>query len=177
MQVSPILGLVEVGKGRIAVYGDSNCLDGSHMVTNCYWLLRKFLDFTSRNIKDPVLFSDSAKTNKPLHVDKSQLPIRRTDVNFSSYSSVVGKDLICHRDTRFEFWGTRGIHQRIGRNRKLPGYQAISVASDANTTMGSNLKLDELTIQDSSRNHSEVNERNKSRTSIDFLGLLNRDEV
>ncbi|XP_042376631.1 subtilisin-like protease SBT6.1 isoform X1 [Zingiber officinale] len=178
-KVFPILGLVEVGKGRIAVYGDSNCLDGSHMVTNCYWLLRKFLDFTSRNIKDPVLFSDSSKTNKPLHVDKSQLPVRRTDVNFSSYSSVVGKDLICHRDTRFEFWGTRGygIHQHIGRNRKLPVYQPIDMASDANTTMGLNLKSDEFTIQDSSRNHSEVIDRNKSRTSIDFLGLLNRDEV
>ncbi|XP_042382755.1 subtilisin-like protease SBT6.1 isoform X3 [Zingiber officinale] len=178
-KVFPILGLIEVGKGRIAVYGDSNCLDGSHMVTNCYWLLRKFLDFTSRNIKDPVLFSDSSKTNKPLHVDKSQLPVRRTDVNFSSYSSVVGKDLICHRDARFEFWGTReyGIHQHIGRNRKLPVYQPIDMASDANTTMGLNLKSDEFTIQDSSRNHSEVIDRNKSRTSIDFLGLLNRDEV
>uniref|UniRef100_A0A7I4FMN5 Peptidase S8/S53 domain-containing protein n=1 Tax=Physcomitrium patens TaxID=3218 RepID=A0A7I4FMN5_PHYPA len=28
---SPILGAVDAGKGRIAVYGDSNCLDSSHM--------------------------------------------------------------------------------------------------------------------------------------------------
>lgn len=33
VQVDPaILGLMSSGKGRVAVYGDSNCLDSSHMV-------------------------------------------------------------------------------------------------------------------------------------------------
>lgn len=53
---SPILGAVEVGKGRVAVYGDSNCLDSSHMVSNCYWLLKKLLDFTSSSDQNPVIF-------------------------------------------------------------------------------------------------------------------------
>ncbi|CAL9092331.1 unnamed protein product [Musa acuminata var. zebrina] len=177
-KVSPILGLAEVGKGRVAVYGDSNCLDGSHMVTNCYWLLRKILDFTNGNVKDPVLFSDSAKTSKPLHEEESRLPLRRTDVNFSSYSSVVGKDLICHHDSRFEVWGTKGygIHQLTGRNRKR--YSTIDMVNDSNNTVIEfNVEVDEATTHKGSGNYSGLVDRNKSRNSIDFLGLLNHDEV
>ncbi|KDO48896.1 hypothetical protein CISIN_1g0401331mg, partial [Citrus sinensis] len=133
---SPILGLLEVGEGRIAVYGDSNCLDSSHMVTNCYWLLRKILDFTSANIRDSVLFSDSSKHDTPLVEDDNQLPSRRTDVNFSSYSAVVGKDLACRSDSRFEVWGTKGynLDVREGDKRK-PGYPVFHVGRGFNSTM------------------------------------------
>ncbi|KAI3443807.1 hypothetical protein Pfo_000472 [Paulownia fortunei] len=132
---SPILGLLEVGGGRIAVYGDSNCLDSSHMVTNCYWLLKKILDFTARNIRDPVLFLDSSRQDKTLHLDDNQLPSRRTDVNFSTYSAVVGKELICGSDSRFEVWGTKGYDFNArGRNRRLPGYAAIDLGGGLNST-------------------------------------------
>lgn len=132
---SPILGLLQVGEGGIAVYGDSNCLDSSHMVTNCYWLLKKILDFTNSNIKDPVLFSDSAKQDKPLYEDDYQLPSRRTDVNFSAFSAVEGKDLICLGDARFEVWGTKGYNLHVrGRNRRLPGYPVIDLGRGLNTT-------------------------------------------
>lgn len=178
MQLSSILGLVEIGRGRIAVYGDSNCLDSSHMVTNCYWLLRKILDFTNKNVKDPVLFADSVKTKEPLHEDGRELPSRRTDVNFSSYSAVVGKDLICHHDSRFEVWRTKGYVQLIGRNRKLPGYPTIDPGTDLNITMmGSNLRSDEVTMQIDGGKSSGAIGRNKFHNSVDFLGLLNRDEV
>nr|GEX31849.1 subtilisin-like protease SBT6.1 [Tanacetum cinerariifolium] len=123
---SAILGLVEVGGSRIAVYGDSNCLDSSHMVTNCYWLLRKILDFTGSNVKDPILFSKSVKQKAALHQDDHQLPSRRTDLNFSTYSAVVGKELTCRSDSRFDVWGTKGYSLQVrGRNRRLPGYKAI----------------------------------------------------
>ncbi|XP_047970773.1 subtilisin-like protease SBT6.1 isoform X1 [Salvia hispanica] len=133
---SPILGLVEVGEeGRIAVYGDSNCLDSSHMVTNCYWLLKKILDFTASNIRDPVLFSDSSRQDKALHLDDNQLPSRRTDVNFSTYSQVADKELICRSDSRFEVWATKGydLHVR-GRNHRLPGYAAVDLGQGSNST-------------------------------------------
>lgn len=46
----PILGLYENRShplsGRIAVYGDSNCLDSSHMTKDCFWLLDALLEFT-----------------------------------------------------------------------------------------------------------------------------------
>lgn len=133
---SPILGLLEVGEGRIAVYGDSNCLDSSHMVTNCYWLLRKILDFTSANIRDSVLFSDSSKHDTPLVEDDNQLPSRRTDVNFSSYSAVVGKDLACRSDSRFEVWGTKGYNLDVREgDKKKPGYPVFHVGRGFNSTM------------------------------------------
>ncbi|KAL4304353.1 hypothetical protein GQ457_10G021790 [Hibiscus cannabinus] len=130
---SPILGLLEVGEGRVAVYGDSNCLDSSHMVTNCYRLLRKILDFTGSNIKDPVLFSKSVKQDTPLYEDDNHLSSRRTDVNFSVYSAVIGKELICQSDSRFEVWGTKGYSLHIrGRNRKLPGYHVFDLGRGLN---------------------------------------------
>lgn len=133
---SPILGLLEVGEGRIAVYGDSNCLDSSHMVTNCYWLLRKVLDFTGANIRDSVLFSDSSKHDTPLVEDDNQLPSRRTDVNFSSYSAVVGKELVCRSDSRFEVWGTKGYNLNVRKgDKKLPGYPVFHAGRGFNSTM------------------------------------------
>ncbi|KAG5582596.1 hypothetical protein H5410_053223 [Solanum commersonii] len=136
---SPILGLLEVGRGRIAVYGDSNCLDSSHMVVDCYWLLKKILDFTSRNEKDPVLFSDSVSQNTPLYVDNNKLPSLRTDMNFSMYSRVVGKELICEWDSRFEVWGTKGYNlQAWGKNRRLPAYPVNNLGTGLSSTVETN---------------------------------------
>jgi hypothetical protein len=42
-----VMGLMQHGKGRVAVYGDSNCLDSSHQRTNCYDLLIKLLQFAT----------------------------------------------------------------------------------------------------------------------------------
>ncbi|KAG7555853.1 Peptidase S8/S53 domain [Arabidopsis suecica] len=131
-----VLGLLEIGEGRVGVYGDSNCLDSSHMVTNCYWLLKKMLDFSSSKIKDPVLFSKFAKRYSPVIIDEKQLPSRRTDVNFSAYSSVIGKELICESDSRFEVWGTKGYNLHVrGRNRRLPGYHGIDLGRGLNFTL------------------------------------------
>ena len=152
---SPILGLLDVGKGRIAVYGDSNCLDSSHMVTNCYWLLRKILDYTSGNIRDSVLFADSVKKNAALYVEDHQLPSRRTDVNFSTYSAVVGKELVCRSDSRYEIWGTKGYNLDLGKrgNRRLP---VFDLGRGLNSTFdNSNLGR----LKPSMKNKSEV--RNK----------------
>lgn len=52
----PILGLVEAaGGGRVAIYGDSNCIDSVHLVQDCYWLLLALLDFTTSS-RVPKLF-------------------------------------------------------------------------------------------------------------------------
>ncbi|GMI83949.1 SITE-1 protease, SITE-1 PROTEASE [Hibiscus trionum] len=165
---SPILGLLEVGEGRVAIYGDSNCLDSSHMVTNCYRLLRKILDFTGSNIKDPVLFSKSAKQDTPLYEDDNHLSTRRTDVNFSLYSAVIGKELICRSDSRFEVWGTKGYSLHIrGRNRKLPGYDVIDLGRGLNTT-----------VETMKSRHSKLTERNKGNSFGNrYLGELDMPEL
>ncbi|KAK6236329.1 Peptidase S8/S53 domain - like 10 [Theobroma cacao] len=165
---SPILGLLEVGEGRIAVYGDSNCLDSSHMVTNCYWLLRKILDFTGSNIKDPVLFSESVKQDMPLYEDDNNLPSRRTDVNFSMYSAVMGKDLICQSDSRFEVWGTKGYNLHVrGRNRRLPGYHVIDLGRGLNSTVDTT----------KSRRPKFMGKNKGDSLGNRYLGLLYRDEL
>ncbi|XP_024964331.1 subtilisin-like protease SBT6.1 isoform X1 [Cynara cardunculus var. scolymus] len=165
---SAILGLVELGGSRIAVYGDSNCLDSSHMVTNCYWLLRKILEFTGRNIKDPVLFSNSVKQKVPLHLDDDQLPSRRTDLNFSTYSAVFGKELTCRSDSRFDVWGTKGYGLQVrGRNRRLPGYKAIDLGRGLNSSA-------DISITKGPK----VLDKNKENSSGNkFLGLLYRDDL
>eukprot|EP00249_Psilotum_nudum_P017734 c26465_g1_i3 orf=1577-4720(+) len=103
-----VLGAVDMGNGRIAVYGDSNCLDSSHMVINCYWLLKKLLEFTSQNIRDSVIFSSPKKLTFPLIEHNIHLPTRRDDVNFSMYSLVLERKLQCKSDARFEVLGSRG---------------------------------------------------------------------
>ncbi|KAJ9538683.1 hypothetical protein OSB04_031416 [Centaurea solstitialis] len=165
---SAILGLVEVGGSRIAVYGDSNCLDSSHMVTNCYWLLRKMLEFTGRNIKDPVLFSNSVKQKAPLHQDDNQLPSRRTDLNFSMYSAVFGKELTCRSDSRFDVWGTKGYGLQVrGRNRRLPGYKAIDLGRGLNSSADISITKAPKVLE----KNKEISSGNK------FLGLLYRDDL
>ncbi|XAR53342.1 Site-1 protease [Bertholletia excelsa] len=151
---SPILGLLAVGGGRIAVYGDSNCLDSSHMVTNCYSLLKKILDYTSKNIKDSVLFSDSVRLDKPLFLEENQLPSRRTDVNFSFYSAVVGNQLICRTDSRFEVWDTQGYGSQVkGRHRRLPGYSVIDLERGLNYTTNNMNKSDDKNNDKSLQNN------------------------
>lgn len=173
---SPILGLAEVATGRVVVYGDSNCLDSSHMVTNCYWLLLKLLDFSSWNIKDPILFPVSAKREFPLYEDDSELPSRRTDINFSAYSAVSGKELICHSDSRFEVWGTKGYHlQLMGRNRKLPGYPNVNIGSGLNRSDDKSA-AGWVGASEMLGNRSRAVIPDKIGRSMDFLGLLNTRE-
>lgn len=161
---SPILGLLAVGGGRIAVYGDSNCLDSSHMVTNCYSLLKKILDYTSKNIKDSVLFSNSVRLDKPLFLEENQLPSRRTDVNFSSYSAVVGKQLICKTDSRFEVWDTQGYGSQVkGRHRRLPGYSVVDLDRGLNYTTNNMNNSDDKNNDESLRNND--------------LGVIYNDDV
>lgn len=164
-----------MGGGRIAVYGDSNCLDSSHMVTNCYSLLGKILEFTNRNVRDPVLFSDSAKKDSPFHKVNGQLPFRRTDVNFSTFSAVAGKDLICGCDSKFEVWRTKGYDSQVmGRNRKLPGYPIVDLGRDFNMTLESpNLKSNEMQRQ----NYLGTHFKKKFNRKMEILGFLNSDEV
>ncbi|OEL31558.1 Subtilisin-like protease SBT6.1 [Dichanthelium oligosanthes] len=174
-KLSSILGMMEAGEGRIAVYGDSNCLDSSHMVTNCYWLLRKILEFTGNRVKDPVLFSEAAQLKFPVFENIHQ-PLRRSDVNFSTYSTVVGKELICHQDSRFEVWGTKGYGvQPTGTKRKLPEYQMDGSFSSRNVTVRTpdsrQDKLERLQRNLSTPNAAKFDDKR------DYFGFIGHEEV
>lgn len=47
-------GLTSQTSGRIAVYGDSNCLDSAHLQKDCFWLMQHMLDYVTTG-----KFSDS----------------------------------------------------------------------------------------------------------------------
>ncbi|BBN19114.1 membrane-bound transcription factor site-1 protease [Marchantia polymorpha subsp. ruderalis] len=130
---SAILGAVEAGRGRIAVYGDSNCLDSSHMVTNCYWLLKKLLDFTSYRIRDPILLPLTNELLVPIGSPDTLLPSRRTDVNFTTYSLVLGHRLQCGMDAPLVVQGSKGflaqpetvMPARLGDPNVTPGSTSL----------------------------------------------------
>ena len=46
-QEAGILGLFQHGSGRVALYGDSNCLDSSHQQTSCFEFLKPLLAWTA----------------------------------------------------------------------------------------------------------------------------------
>jgi len=166
---------MEAGEGRIAVYGDSNCLDSSHMVTNCYWLLRKILEFTGNRVKDHVLFSEAAQL-KFLVFENIHQPSRRMDVNFSTYSTVVGKELICHQDSRFEVWGTKGYGvQPTGTSRKLPEYQMHESSSSPNVTIQTTDSIQDK-VERLQRNLSTPNAA-KFDDKRDYFGFIGHEEV
>lgn len=177
--------MMEAGEGRIAVYGDSNCLDSSHMVTNCYWLLRKILEFTGNKVKDPVLFSETTQLKFPVFENIHQ-PSRRLDVNFSTYSTVIGKELICHQDSRFEVWGTKGYGvQPTGTTRKLPEYQMDENSSSLNVTVQTpdrkQDKVETLKINLSTPDATKINlstpDAAKFEDTREYFGFIGHEEV
>ncbi|XP_056009187.1 membrane-bound transcription factor site-1 protease-like isoform X2 [Ostrea edulis] len=84
----PILGLYQTmtqpSGGRVALYGDSNCLDNSHMQKDCFWMLSAILEYTAYN-NLVQLFSNQDKVVLP-PVD---LPNRMEGNHLHRYSKVI----------------------------------------------------------------------------------------
>ncbi|XP_060535660.1 membrane-bound transcription factor site-1 protease isoform X2 [Cylas formicarius] len=81
---TPILGLLQSKatdrSGRIIVYGDSNCIDGSHLEANCYWMLNAMLEYTSTSHLPPIFsdnrmsgWRDTVETERPRRMDQNKL--------------------------------------------------------------------------------------------------------
>ncbi|CAF1122635.1 unnamed protein product [Adineta ricciae] len=86
----PILGLVEsAGGGRIAVYGDSNCIDSVHLVRDCYWLLLALLEFTTSS-RVPKLFLQLDE-NRQMDLDVPELQQLNTS-RLHIFSRVIEKN-------------------------------------------------------------------------------------
>jgi len=84
-----VLGLLEAGAGRLAVWGDSNCLDSSHAQGDCFWLADLLLQFTGEAKRVPALFPRDSLLAANLSTAEP-LPLRRTDVDFAAVSKVSG---------------------------------------------------------------------------------------
>ncbi|MGH0172896.1 UNVERIFIED_CONTAM: hypothetical protein FKN15_064358 [Acipenser sinensis] len=87
----PILGLYQTpseGGGRIALYGDSNCIDDSHRQKDCFWLLDSLLQYTSHSVMPPSL-SHSENRQPPPTVNEQPLPERLEGNHLYRYSKVL----------------------------------------------------------------------------------------
>ncbi|XP_042225174.1 membrane-bound transcription factor site-1 protease-like [Homarus americanus] len=93
----PILGLLQTKStddlgdnslhhsGRLVVYGDSNCLDNSHLQKDCFWMLDALLEFTTTGHLAGV-FTSSAGMPVPPTTD---LPTKMENSNLHKHSKVL----------------------------------------------------------------------------------------
>ncbi|CAF3385989.1 unnamed protein product [Rotaria sp. Silwood1] len=96
----PILGLVEAsGGGRVAIYGDSNCIDSVHLVRDCYWLLLALLEFTTSS-RVPKLFLQLDE-NRQMDLDVPELERLNTS-RLHKFSRVIEKNDIDNKNKQRE---------------------------------------------------------------------------
>ncbi|XP_067651684.1 membrane-bound transcription factor site-1 protease-like isoform X1 [Haliotis asinina] len=86
----PVLGLHQTktpagSGGRVVLYGDSNCLDTSHMQKDCFWMLSALLEYTAYNTLLPI-FSNQEKISLSMAID---LPERMEGNHLHRYSKVL----------------------------------------------------------------------------------------
>uniref|UniRef100_A0A665UQG2 Membrane-bound transcription factor site-1 protease n=1 Tax=Echeneis naucrates TaxID=173247 RepID=A0A665UQG2_ECHNA len=87
----PILGLYQTpsdGGGRIALYGDSNCIDDSHRQKDCFWLLDALLQYTSYSMTPPSLSHSHSRVAPPTGTERP-LPQRLEGNHLYRYSKVL----------------------------------------------------------------------------------------
>jgi membrane-bound transcription factor site-1 protease len=83
-----VLGLLQTRStdksGRIIIYGDSNCIDASHLEAACYWMLDAMLEYTSTSHL-PSVFKDNQLKNWEHTVD-TDVPVRMEGNRLYRYS-------------------------------------------------------------------------------------------
>lgn len=91
----PILGLLQTKSkeksGRIVVYGDSNCLDSSHLEKACYWMLDAILEYTSTSHLSSI-FKDNKFEDWSNKVE-TEIPQRMKENRLFRYSKVLAGHL------------------------------------------------------------------------------------
>jgi hypothetical protein len=83
--VHAVLGLLAHKKGRLGVYGDSNCLDSSHMRSSCFRLLTSLLSYVTTVRPSPFVgiasLSGSAPSTGYVSAWRENMPECRPLVN------------------------------------------------------------------------------------------------
>ncbi|XP_031843340.1 membrane-bound transcription factor site-1 protease [Nomia melanderi] len=83
----------QIVPGRIVVYGDSNCIDDSHLQKPCFWMLDAILEYTTTGHVATV-FTDESQTKarileKPTTLDNNELPQRMEGSHLRRHSKVL----------------------------------------------------------------------------------------
>jgi len=89
----PILGFYQTNStrfgGRIVLYGDSNCIDNSHLQKDCFWMLTALLEYSSSGHLPPIFMDMKPHTLTPAQ----DLPQRMEGNNLLRYSKVLENHL------------------------------------------------------------------------------------
>eukprot|EP00475_Leptophrys_vorax_P037697 TRINITY_DN6531_c0_g1_i3.p1 TRINITY_DN6531_c0_g1~~TRINITY_DN6531_c0_g1_i3.p1 ORF type:complete len:542 (+),score=158.69 TRINITY_DN6531_c0_g1_i3:237-1628(+) len=129
-----VLGVVDLAKifdsnssGSVAVYGDSNCLDSSHLVQpHCFELVEALIMFGTKQDGDVVrkLLNSMEMQTSQFEEKFARTPYRRTDINLDAYSRTLasGASPKCIEQVEEEVHLNSSLHvsrQRRKRNRKI----------------------------------------------------------
>ncbi|XP_053658171.1 membrane-bound transcription factor site-1 protease [Anopheles marshallii] len=79
----------ELAGGRIALYGDSNCLDSTHLEKPCFWLLDSLLEYTMTAHVTSLLRDLNVSRQVEQIEDNLKLPQRMPNNNLHLYSKVL----------------------------------------------------------------------------------------
>uniref|UniRef100_A0A182P1R8 Membrane-bound transcription factor site-1 protease n=1 Tax=Anopheles epiroticus TaxID=199890 RepID=A0A182P1R8_9DIPT len=79
----------EVAGGRIALYGDSNCLDSTHLEKPCFWLLDSLLEYTMTAHVTGLLRDLNVSRQLEQIEENVKLPQRMPNNNLHLYSKVL----------------------------------------------------------------------------------------
>ena len=146
--------------GRLAIYGDSNCLDSSHTSAPCFPFLGNVLEFLTENAKDTGLTSDKNLASEP-YDNGEDLPVRRTDVDFDSLSTTRGGTPgneglnRCGPNSPIEFWQSAGGSGKIDDGHP-----------DAKTAIGWSETRAETAMREAKRRLDAVLKRRESLVNV-----------
>jgi hypothetical protein len=85
------LGLTDAGAGRLALYGDSNCLDSSHRRgADCAGLLKAAIAYATRSGGEELAPAAARLAEAFGSTEEAGLPRRREDYDFREASRVLG---------------------------------------------------------------------------------------
>lgn len=156
----PVLGVADVGSGRLVLYGDSNCLDSSHMRIDCFDLLEKTLAYVAKRddrIAAPLL-APPARISSDFGLSgldvAGRLPSRRNDLNFTEASFVLRNPIKCYRNAPLEHQG-QGYHVSLPSTVKATGRDA----GVPDVPMKMNLDSTSTALDDSHTSESTLGER------------------
>ncbi|XP_071579996.1 membrane-bound transcription factor site-1 protease isoform X1 [Temnothorax nylanderi] len=79
--------------GRLVVYGDSNCIDDSHLQKACFWMLDAILEYTTTGYVPTVFMDENQRKHKTVKttssIETGELPRRMKENHFSRHSKVL----------------------------------------------------------------------------------------
>ena len=96
---NPVSTKQEDPQGRIALFGDSSCLDDAFKRTPCFWILDKLIKYVAEGQVDSTVLPWSEPLQEPF-VAEGELPERMEGNDLPKYSKVVEHTVTC---TKIDF--------------------------------------------------------------------------